>query len=67
MGRLKIGLPKTHIELDRRDRKLLHVVWLRAVEYIDSASKGHSDGRAALETALEQAEDEMGSPEEFEV
>ncbi len=62
-----MGKAKYKEALDRRDRRLLHKVWLCAVEHYEAMREGHSHKRDALFKALEKAEDEMGPPEEYEV
>lgn len=56
---------RTQKQFDKRDRKLLHAVWLATVNALHRASHGHNDGWQKLEKALGNAEDEMGSPEDF--
>lgn len=58
---------KTKKTLDKRDRKLLHAVWLSTTIALFRQAHGHTDGWAAVQKALDKAEDEMGSPEEFEI
>lgn len=59
--------PKTEEALDRRDRRLMHRIWLAAVEALEAARQGHNDKWRALQNALEKAEDEIGPPEEYEI
>lgn len=58
---------KTKVALDRRDIRLLHKVWLALTEHFEAQRHGHNHKFQALEKALENAEDEMGPPEDYEV
>lgn len=58
---------KTNKSLDKRDRRLLHAVWLATTNALFRQAHGHTDGWDAVQKALDKAEDELGSPEEFEV
>jgi hypothetical protein len=51
--------------LDRRDRRLLHAIRVKAETALDRASQGHNDGWQPLRDALEEADDEMGTAEDF--
>jgi hypothetical protein len=56
---------KTKKQLDKRDRKLLHKIWLTVTWAIEKQSQGHSDGWDDVQKALDKAVDEMGDPEDF--
>lgn len=51
--------------LDKRDRRLLHNIRVKATFALDRANWGHNDGWQPLRDALDKAEDEMGAVEDF--
>ncbi len=52
-------------QLDKRDRRLLHQVRVAAENALERSRQGHNDGWQPLRDALDKAEDEMGSVEDF--
>ena len=59
-------MTKAKEELDLRDRRLLHAIWLNVVNALERNRHGHTDGWTNVQKSLDEAEDEMGPPEDFE-
>ena len=60
-----LDIQEENRKLDKRDLGLLHKVWSAASEAMWKQSQGHADGWVKLLKALDNAEDEMGPPEEY--
>lgn len=60
-----MGKAKYPPALDRRDKRLMHKIWLAVTEALERQRRGHTDGWAKVQEALDNAEDEMGPPEEY--
>ena len=56
---------KTEKQLNKRDRKLLHDIRVKAEIAFDRQRYGHSNGWQSLRDALDKADDEMGPIEDF--
>jgi hypothetical protein len=56
---------RTEKQLNKRDRKLLHAIRVKAEIAFQRAKFGHSDGWQPLRDALDKADDEMGPIEDF--
>lgn len=56
---------KTEKQLNKRDRKLLHDIRVKAEIAFDRARFGHNNGWQPLRDALDKADDEIGPIEDF--